>query len=81
MPNGAPAAHVRTLKNGNEIVERDGEIARIAREACESKDPVVMSRVDIFAAKKFGRVDSGTRLMAAQALAENDHPHLMTRAG
>jgi hypothetical protein len=76
---GASPAIFRTTKNGDEIVEKDGVLAAKAREMRDSKDPVIMSRVDGHAKQKYGSVDAYSRISAAQELAETDHPHLAPR--
>lgn len=81
IPDGRPVEHVRQMKNGDTVVEKDGALAEIARGMHESKDPVIMSRVDSLASSRFGGKGQMERLLAAQQLAAEDHPHLNTRAG
>ena len=81
MPAGNPAVHVREAKGGTTIIENDGEAAKMARDLRDSKDPIIMSRVDGRASEKFGRLDGFTRTLAAQEIIAQDHPHLVSRAG
>lgn len=80
IPAG-PVSFSRTMPNGDTVTEIDGAGAKAAREMAESKDPAIMSRVDALAASKFGGVNPLSRMLAAQKLAEEDAPHLFTRAG
>lgn len=79
MPNGEPVEVVRESKLGK-VIEMDGGIAAKARDLRDSKDAVVMSRVDARANDKFGRVDSFTRTLAAQQIAAEENPHLVPGA-
>jgi hypothetical protein len=80
MPQGNPAVHIRESKD-RIVVENDGEAAKLARDMRDSTEPTIMSRVDTRAMEKYSRIDGLTRTLAAQQLVEEDHPHLISRAG
>ena len=78
--DAAPVGPVVRESKMGKVVEMDGVLAEKAREIRDSKEPVVMSRVDKVATEKFGRLDGFTRTLAAQKIAEEDHPHLVPSA-
>jgi hypothetical protein len=78
MPDSIAPMVERT--NGAVIFSSDAQIAAKAREIAESKDPVMMSRIDAMCSNKADREDPGYRLLRAQRIAAEMYPEMAAAA-